>query len=119
MARIVLDQKQYKRLNTQKQEVSRTIQKSFSDDVVIFDYEPMKKYFVYVPKVYGDDGEFGKVRAFLHSVKNGAITQMVRCINGLEDETLGLDGECPPFCPSRLLSKRTGTTRLNMTCLNL
>ena len=95
MARIVLDQKQYKRLNTQKQEVSRTIPKSFSDDVEVFDYEPMKKYFVYVPKVYGDDGEFGKVRAFLHSVKNGAITQMVRCINGLEDETLGLDGECP------------------------
>lgn len=99
MPRIVMNQAQYQKLNTQQQEVQPKVLKSFDSEVELFDYEPMKKYFVYIPKIKNDNGEegFGNIitRAYLHSIKTGNTTQMIRCINGLVNEEIGFTGVCP------------------------
>lgn len=99
MPRIVINQEQYKKLNTKEQEVSTKAIKSFDSEVQLFDYEPMKKYLVYVPRIKNDDGLEGfdniKVRAYLHGIKIGNSNQSIRCINGIVNEEFGFTGECP------------------------
>jgi hypothetical protein len=95
MARIVLKQEQYKNLQTHTQQVQTKIVKSFDSDVEIFDYEEMKKYLVYFPNNRNEMGEFNIVKGYLHTVMLGRSKTKVRCIQGLVNEDIGYDGECP------------------------
>ena len=121
MKKLIINEELHEKVALQSLAQPEKEEFSVSEDpeVVVFDFEPMKRYFVYIPKVYmNNDGKvFQKIRALSHSVyRNGNYMGTYRCIRDLVIPEIGLDGECP-LCDGVADSWDSYRLKVEMKCL--